>query len=87
MSKINNHSNEIITHNPKSQWATGSKDLSGLSGTIKCQNVECLSVPMARCIRCSRLYCYEHIQLCFQIHTREIEIIRPIKNLTDVKEF
>jgi hypothetical protein len=46
---------------------------------ISCVNDDCLADVMARCIRCSKYYCYKHILLCFQIHPNEIEIIRPMK--------
>jgi hypothetical protein len=61
-----------------SQRATRSNDkvITGIS----CANDDCLADPIGLCVRCSKYYCYKHIQICFQIHPNEIEIIRPMKN-------
>jgi hypothetical protein len=51
-----------------------------LSRTINCFVDSCLSVPVARCIICSKYCCYNHVHICLQTHPNEIEIINQIKH-------
>ncbi len=48
---------------------------------IDCIINGCLAIPIARCILCSKYYCYIHVQLCLQTHPNEIEIINPLKSM------
>ncbi len=50
----------------------------------RCIYDSCSAKPIARCLRCSKYYCYVHLQLCFQTHPNEIEIINPLKNKMNV---
>ena len=52
-----------------------------LRNKIDCIVNGCLAIPIARCILCSKYYCYVHVQFCFQIHSNEIEIINPLKSM------
>jgi hypothetical protein len=74
----NNHINDVMNNISPSQRATRSN--SKMITDINCVNDDCLADPTGLCLRCSKYYCYNHIQLCFQIHPNEIEIIRPMKN-------
>ena len=47
---------------------------------IDCIIDGCLAIPIARCILCSKYYCYIHVQLCLQLHSNEIEIINIVKD-------
>ena len=66
-----------VTNNVLTISRLTKSDIKGKT-EICCVSDGCLADGMARCIRCSKYYCYEHIQLCFQIHPNEIEIIRPM---------
>jgi hypothetical protein len=82
LNKLDNHCNDINSNISKNQLAKRSNTISKKPIIISCVNDGCLEEPMAQCLRCSKYYCYEHIQLCFQIHPNEIEIIKPMKNMT-----
>ena len=43
--------------------------------TITCFVNDCASVPISRCILCSKYCCYNHVHICLQTHSNEIEII------------
>lgn len=82
MNELDNHLHEVINNKSKNQLATRSNANNIMPTIISCANDDCLADPMARCLRCVGYYCYNHIQLCFQIHPNEIEIIKPMKNMT-----
>lgn len=84
MNNLDNHRNEINNNISKNQLAKRSIAIGKNPTIISCVNDGCLEEPMAQCLRCTKYYCYEHIQLCFQIHPNEIEITRPMKNMINM---
>ena len=82
LNERDNHLNDVTNNilRRDNGWQSNSKERI----TISCVNDDCLDDPMAQCLRCSKYYCYEHIQLCLQIHPNEIEIIRPMKNMINM---
>ena len=77
---MNNHLNDAIDY-----IITEKRSLKeshrGLRNKINCIINGCLAIPIARCILCSKYYCYTHLQLCLQLHSNEIEIINPLKSM------
>jgi hypothetical protein len=78
LNKRYNHLNDVVNDISKSHRYIRSNSLNATE--ISCFYNDCLADPMAKCLRCSKYSCYEHIQLCFQIHPNEIEIIRSMKH-------
>ncbi len=77
---MNNHLNDAIDNiTAKKRFLKESN--GGLRNKIDCIVNGCLAIPIARCILCSKYYCYTHVQLCLQIHSNEIEIINPLKSM------
>ena len=64
---MNNHLNDAIDNiTTKKRFLKGSN--GGLRNKIDCIVNGCLAIPIARCILCSKYYCYVHVQLCIS-HT------------------
>ncbi len=82
MNELDNHLNEVINNKSKNLLAKRSNANNIIPTIISYANDDCLADPTRLCLRCSKYYCYKHIQLCFQIHPNEIEIIKPMKNMT-----
>jgi hypothetical protein len=77
---MNNYLNDAIDNiTTKKRFLKESN--GGLRNKIDCIVNGCLAIPMARCILCSKYYCYTHVQLCLQLHSNEIEIINPLKSM------
>jgi len=74
---MNPHNNNGID-NIENNWSFA-KPYIRLRRVITCSINSCLSIPVARCILCSKYYCYDHIQVCLQIHSNEIEIVNQEK--------
>jgi hypothetical protein len=82
LNELDNHLNEVINNKSKNPLAKRSNANNIIPTIISCANDDCLADPTGLCLRCSKYYCYKHIQLCFQVHPNEIEIIKPMKNMT-----
>lgn len=75
---MKNHLHDV--KNNISNTSISSMSSGNLANFIRCIYEGCLVTPIARCIICSKYYCYLHLQTCFQIHPNDIEIIRPLQN-------
>ena len=81
-----NNFNDMISHLTETiDNIFGDKVLTNpnvkLNGIPTCNMNDCFSIPITRCILCSKYYCYTHVQLCFQTHQNEIEIIKKTNDL------
>jgi hypothetical protein len=82
---MNNHPNDAIDNiTVDKRFLEESK--RGLRNKINCIINGCLAIPIARCILCSKYYCYVHIQLCLQLHSNEIEIINQLKSMRNTHQ-
>ena len=80
MNETNNHLNDTID-NITTKKRLLKDSIGDLRNKIDCIVNGCLAIPIARCILCSKYYCYLHVQLCLQVHSNEIEIINPLKSI------
>ena len=77
---MNHHPNDAIDNlTTKKRFLKESN--RGLRNKIDCIVKGCLAMPIARCILCSKYYCYTRVRLCLQLHSNEIEIINPLKSM------
>ena len=76
---MNHHLNDAIDNIPtEKRFLKVSK--RGLRNKIDCIINGCLAIPIARCVLCSKYYCYAPVQLCLQLHSNDIEIINLVKD-------
>ena len=76
---MNYHLNDAID-NITTEKRFLKESIRGLRNKIDCIIYGCCAMPIARCIVCSKHYCYTHVQSCLQLHSNEIEIINLVKD-------
>jgi len=81
MLEQNSHSTDANYNSLNYQLGTKSRSKNKAIREIVCGSDRCFDEPTARCLICSKYYCYKHVQLCLQIHPNEIEIMVPRKKI------
>ena len=76
LNEMESHNNDVNINISKVRLSKRSEDI--MNGAITCTFIGCIAYPCARCLLCSKYYCYSHLQECLQLHPNEIEVIRPL---------